>query len=75
MTWVVKAGARLSLWEEESHCRRAAIPIAVWHMLTIDADYAELCGDHFARLHFELVMQRIVCQANVLGFAVRGSRW
>ncbi len=48
-----------------------SILIAVWHMLTNDVEYADLGGDYFARLDPERAMQRIVRQANALGFTVR----
>jgi transposase len=47
-----------------------SILTASWHMLTNDADYADLGGDYFARLDPELAMRRIVRQANALGFTV-----
>jgi transposase len=48
-----------------------SILIAVWHILSNDATYADLGGDYFARLDPELAMRRIARQANALGFTVR----
>lgn len=51
-----------------------SILVAVRHMLTDGVDYADLGGDHFARLDPEAAMRRIVRQANAPGFTVRFDR-
>lgn len=48
-----------------------SILTAVWHMLTHDVDYHDLGGDYFTRLDPERAMNRIIRQANALGFTVR----
>ncbi|MCX4406075.1 MULTISPECIES: transposase [unclassified Streptomyces] len=48
-----------------------SILTAVWHMLTHDAEYADLGGDYYAKYDPERAMRRITRQANALGFTVR----
>jgi transposase len=48
-----------------------SILTAAWHMLTHDVDYHDLGGDYFTRRDPERAMQRIIRQANALGFTVR----
>jgi transposase len=48
-----------------------SILTAVWHMLTHDVDYHELGGDYFTRLDPDRALNRIIRQANALGFTVR----
>jgi hypothetical protein len=48
-----------------------SILTAVWHMLTHDVDYQDLGGDYFTRRDPQRAMQRIIRQANALGFTVR----
>ncbi|MDX3764029.1 IS110 family transposase [Streptomyces sp. AK02-04a] len=44
---------------------------AVWHMLTHDAEYADLGGDYYTRHDPERALRRMTRQANALGFTVR----
>ncbi|MGW7825043.1 IS110 family transposase [Streptomyces puniciscabiei] len=48
-----------------------SILTAVWHMLTHDAEYADLGGDYYTKYDPERAMRRLTRQANALGFTVR----
>jgi transposase len=43
---------------------------AVWHMLSTNANYKDLGGDYFTRLHPERAMRRAIATLNTLGYAV-----